>query len=402
MFEYIIRDNVCFVNGIIIFFVIIIDFFDFLIYIEHMNKEIKKIYKSLLQDIASGKIQPKEILPKEVELAAKFKTNRMNAQRAVNALASHNIVSRKKRIGTTVNSDLDHEKLEELLKETNRSIYVLYSMTPHWIHWNEASFAGLEEIVEPKGFSVTYCNIPTGSGRTEYKKLLNDISEAGASALVIFPDGHDSIFLRDNADLLLDFQMPIFMLNRGGEPMALDMVSFVSTDPFGDGVNVGTLLKKNNYHNILIVTYGAGTAFWAERRCEGIEMGILRGNKLPAAPKIRRILNTEQGLKEATEAIEQAKGDITVVAINNEYAADLINLCSSKGLTTPKDYKLIAFDDNPLYRSYNLTSMGIPMKEVGEVLGNMICDDSWLKDHKGKISIKLNSKLIVRETMKPK
>ena len=365
-----------------------------------MNKEIKKIYTSLLQDIASGKIQSAEVLPKEIDLAAKFRTNRMNAQRAVNALAKHNIVFRKKRIGTTVNPHLDHEKLEELLKETNRSIHVLYSMTPHWIHWNEASFSGLEEVVDSAGFSVTYCNIPTGSGRVEYKTLLNNISEAGASALVIFPDSEDSNFLSDNADLLLDFQMPIFMLNRGGAPMSLDMVSFVSTDPFGDGVNVGTLLKKNSHCNIIILK-ASETEFWSKKRCEGIKMGILRGHTLPK-PTIKQILATSKGLRETAEIIEQANGDITVVAINNEYAANLMDLCSAKGLTIPKDYQLIAFDDNPLYRSYNLTSLGIPMKEVGEVLGKMICDNSWLKNHKGKISIKLNSKLTIRKTLKPK
>ena len=365
-----------------------------------MNKEIKKIYKSLLEDIVSGKFKGKDILPKEVELAARFKTNRMNAQRAVNALATHNIVTRKKRIGTTVNQHLDHEKLNELLKETNRSIYVLYSMTPHWIHWNETSFAGLEEVIEPKGFSVNYCNIPTGSGRAEYKKLLNKISEAGASALVIFPDADDSRFLSDNADLLLDFQMPIFMLNRSGEPIALDMVSFVSTDPFGDGVNVGSLLKKNKCQNLLILC-AEGDYFWSKKRCEGIKIGMLRGHTLPV-PQIKQIAYTENGLKKTVKSIEQAKGDISVVAINNEYAAKLIDLCASKGLTAAEDYKLIAFDDNPLYRSYNLTSMGMPMKEIGEVLGQMICDDTWLKKHKGKISIKLNSTLTVRESMKPK
>jgi len=35
-----------------------------------MNKEIKKIYKSLLEDIASGKLKGQDILPKEIELAA--------------------------------------------------------------------------------------------------------------------------------------------------------------------------------------------------------------------------------------------------------------------------------------------------------------------------------------------
>ena len=305
-----------------------------------MNKEIKKIYRSLLQDIASGKLLAKDILPRETDLAIKFRTNRMNAQRAVNALAEHKLVIRKKRIGTTVNPHLDHEKIQELLKETNRSIHVLYSMTPHWIHWNEASFSGLEEVVDSAGFSVTYCNIPTGSGRSEYRKLLSDISDAGASALVIFPDMEDSKFLSDNADLLLDFQMPIFMLNRGGAPISLDMVSFISTDPFGDGVHVGTLLKKNDYRNILIISI-EGT-FWAEKRCEGIKMGLLRGGTSPA-PEINRVSYTEKGIQESVEIIEKANGDITVVAINNEYAARLIDLCSSKGLTIPKDYQLIAF-----------------------------------------------------------
>ncbi len=371
-----------------------------MIYIEHMNNEIKRIYRSLLQDLVAGKFKANDILPREADLALKFRTNRMNAQRAVNALAQHHIVTRRKRIGTTVNPYLDHEKLESLLKESNRSIYVLYSMTPHWIHWNEASFAGLEDVVGKKGFSVTYGNIPTGSGRSHYQALLEEISEAGASALVIFPDMGDSAFLLENADLLLDFQMPIFMLNRGGEAMPLDMVSFVSTDPFGDGIYIGTLLAKNHYRNILVV--GAGDdSFWSQKRCEGVKMGLLRGHPNPA-PKIQEINNFKVNADKICKVIKQAKGNMTVVAINNEYAAHIIDKCSSEGLRIPEHYQLIAFDDNPLYRSYNLTSLSIPMREVGEVFGQMICDDSWLKEHRGKVSVKLNSKLVVRETLKVK
>ncbi len=72
---------------------------------------------------------------------------------------------------------------------------------------------------------------------------------------------------------------------------------------------------------------------------------------------------------------------------NNEFAAQFIDFAAEHGLKTPENYKLITFDDNPLYRSYNLTSQGIPMKEVGVVLGKMVCDNSWHKDHEGKISI---------------
>jgi DNA-binding LacI/PurR family transcriptional regulator len=366
-----------------------------------MNKEIKKIYTSLLKSIISGKIKHNDTLPREIDLATKFNTNYMNAKRAVNALAGQNIVTRKKRIGTTVNSHLDYENLKKLLKETNLSIYVLYSTTQHWIHWNETSFLGLEEILEPKGFSVSYSSIPANSGRAEYKKLLDNISNAGASALVIFPDIGDTRFLCKNADLLLNFNMPIYMLNRSGEPIPLDMVSFVSADPFGDGFFVGSLLKKNNFHNVLVTQDLDGLSFWSKKRLEGIEMSMTCGQSDSKAI-IHSTLGNFQGMSEAVEIIKQTSGNIVVVAVNNEYAAKLIDLCNEKKLTIPKHYQLITFDDNPLYRSYNLTSMGIPMKEVGQSFGHMICDNSWIGKRKGKLSLKLNSKLIVRETLKPK
>lgn len=366
-----------------------------------MNKDIIKIYRFLLSGIEQGRFRPGELLPKERDLASELNINRMNVNRAVKTLEKHGLVICKRRVGTRVTPYVDHEKVEELIKATNRSIYVLYSMTPHWIHWNELSFAGLEEVVEAEGFSVNYRNIPTGSDRAEYSSLLNDISEAGASALVIFPDTEDSDFIHDNADLLLDFKMPIFMLNRSGKQMPLDMVSFISADPFGDGIIAGSLLKKNNYRNILILREEEGSLYWGRRRFEGINMSIMRDQSEPKI-NIRQVLGSKEGLNEAVEIIKQSNGDIVVVGINNEYASRLITLCTRKGLEIPKDYQLIAFDDNPLYRSYNLTSWGMPMKEVGQLFGHMICDNSYFSNYKGKVSIKLNSKLIIRETLKLK
>jgi len=358
-----------------------------------------KIYRFLLSGIASGDFQPDTLLPKERDLAQQLGTNRMNVNRAVKALEKYNIVVCKRRVGTKVVTHIDHEKVQELINATNRSIYVLYSMTPHWIHWNELSFAGLEEVLEPEGFSVNYSNIPTGVERVKYKELLDDISKAGASALVIFPDSEDARFLRNNADLLLDFDMPIFMLNRSSRPIPLDMVSYVSMDPFGEGAKVGTILRKNNYRNIVMITqYGS---FWGEKRLEGLKLGLKLANET-IEQDFESIEATKEDLNRIVEKIRSANNDIVIVPANNEFAGQFIDFAVEHGLKTPEDYKLITFDDNPLYRSYNLTSLGIPMKEVGVVLGKMICDTSWHKEHEGKISIKLNSKLIVRETLKPK
>lgn len=366
-----------------------------------MNNIIFKIYRSILRGILDGKYPAGKMLPAETTLAESFETNRMNAHFAIKKLEKLDLVERKKRVGTKIKDHIDIDKVNQLLLETNRSIYVLYSMTPHWIHWNEASFAALEETIEPECYSITYRNIPTGSGRKEYKALLDEISSAGASALVIFPDMEDSSFLCENADLLLDFEMPIFMLNRSSEPMPMDMVSFVSMDPFGEGAKIGSILKKNHCRNILMLKEVTGKAFWGIKRHEGLKLGLSRGPKKFEA-NLESVPANEKGFEYTIKKIRELNGNIVIVPANNAFSADFIDFATKHGLKTPDDYKLITFDDNPLYRSYGLTSLAIPMREVGQLFGNMICDKSWLSSYRDRISIKVRPTLIVRDTFKPK
>lgn len=368
-----------------------------------MNDDIRKIYKGLLEDLEKGVLTPDGPVPKEVELARRFSTTRMNAQRAVRLLADQQFVVRKKRAGTRVAGLLDREKLSAQLKHVNRSIFVLYSTTPHWIHWNESSFTAFERVVNPEGYTVTYRNIPTGGGRDKYRKLLANISGEGASALVIFPDWEDSPFLVENGDLLLDFRMPVYMLNRSGDPMPLDMVSYVSTDPFGDGVTVGRLLKKNNCRNIVMLSFKP-PMFWSRKRYEGVAMG-LRGENSSGETGFLQIPlfidESEDKLKTLFGGIFREYESPVIVAVNNVFAACFAETAKALGYTAPKDYTLITFDDNPMYRSYNFTSMAIPVNEIGEVFGRMICDKSWLRDYSGRVSIRLSSKLVVRDTFQP-
>ena len=364
-----------------------------------MNNNILKIYKSILSGILDGSYPPGSMLPAETKIAKDFGTNRMNAHFAVKKLEKLEFLTRKKRVGTKINLNIDLEKVESILKEMNRSIYILYSMTPHWVHWNEASFAGIEEIVEPKGYSVTYENIPTGQERAKYEELLDKIISTTASALVIFPDMEDSSFLRNNADLLLDLNIPIFMVNRSGEPIPMDMVSFVSMDPFGEGSKIGSILRKNNCQNIVMIT--GYVSFWGTKRLEGLKLG-LKGGENKSEQKFESLGNKEVDFLAVVEKIRSADSDIVIVPAHNEFAAQFIDFAAKHGLKTPKDYKLITFDDNPLYKSYKLTSLGIPTKEVGRVLGRLICDESWLSSYRGRVSIKIKPTLIVRDTFKPK
>jgi len=364
-----------------------------------MNNITREIYRSLLSRISNGEVKAGEPLPPEIKLAKSFNTNRMNAHRAVKMLEENSLVVRKKRVGTVLQEKIDQTLISKLIKEANRVIYVLYSSTPHWIHWNETSFLALEQEISESGYSVMYDNIPTNGTREDYIYLLKKISSAGASALVIFPDAEDAAFLKNNGDLLLDFQMPVYMLNRSGEPMLLDMVSFVSMDPFSDGITIGTLLKKHACKNIVMINEDTGQYFWGVKRYEGLLTGLQRGNGNNAPPP-ENIPATAEGLTKAVKIIRKLRGNIVIVAVNNLYAAKFIDFAKQQGLFIPADYRLIAFDDNPLFRSYNLTSMAVPVQKIGRLFGKLICDKSWLEEYKGKVSIKVNSELVIRETFK--
>jgi len=362
-----------------------------------MNNTIIDIYRSLLSGISNGETKPGESLPPEIKLADAFGTNRMNAHRAVKMLEDNGLVVRKKRIGTVLSDNIDHNLIMRLIKEANRIIYVLYSTTPHWIHWNETSFLALEKEIATADYSVMYDSIPAGGSREDYAALLKKISDAGASALVIFPDAEDAGFLDKNGDLLLDFQMPVYMLNRSGEPIPLDMVSFVSMDPFSDGITVGSLLKKCGCRNIAMFNEGEGL-FWGVKRYEGLLLGLQRENEKELPENIQA---TPNGFTRVLELVKKHRGDMVIVAVNNYYAAKFIDFARQQGLFIPTDYRLIAFDDNPQFRSYNLTSMAAPMQKIGRLFGKLICDRSWLEECRGKVSIKVNSELVIRETFKP-
>lgn len=229
--------------------------------------------------------------------------------------------------------------------------------------------------------------------------MLKKISASGASALIIFPDSQDADFLKNNGDLLLDFQMPVFMLNRSGAPMLLDMVSFVSMDPFSDGITVGALLKGRACKNVIMINEGTGKTFWGVKRYEGLLIG-LQHDADGKTPPVENIPATTAGYAQALALIKKFRGNIVVVAVNNEFAAKFIDFTRQQGLFIPADYRLIAFDDNPLFRSYNLTSMAAPVQKIGRLFGKLICDKSWLEEYRGKVSIKVNSELMVRETFK--
>ena len=143
-----------------------------------------------------------------------------------------------------------------------------------------------------------------------------------------------------------------------------------------------------------------GGLFWGVKRYEGLLLGLRRENEKNELPE--NIPANANGFARALELVKKHRGEMVIVAVNNQFAAKFIDFARQQGLFIPADYRLIAFDDNPLFRSYNLTTMAVPMPKIGRLFGKLICDRSWLEEFRGKVSIKVNSEMVIRETFKPR
>ena len=114
-----------------------------------MNAKQNTIYKSLLKRLADG-IYPCGVqIPFERELAVEFHTNKMTAKRAVERLAVHGLVIRKRRKGTFAAEKLDRKLIRELMESDENAVVVLHSAQPSNIHWHSGTFRALEEAVRP-------------------------------------------------------------------------------------------------------------------------------------------------------------------------------------------------------------------------------------------------------------
>lgn len=363
-----------------------------------MNNTIRTIYRHLLNGIAEGRLLPGQTLPTEKALAEEFGTTRMNAGRALALLKKNGLAKSRKRAGTILSDSLPGELINGLLNESSRVIHVLYSSTPHHVHWSSMSFNALESVVKKKGYSVRYQHIPTGSERNEFRRIIDQASQEEVAALVIFPDSEDADFLNGNNDLLVNVPIPVFLLNRGNDTRRLDFVSSVTLDCLADGIYLGSLLRKNNFDRFICLGIFDDVSYWQTQRVSGLELGLKEKDN--GRFVLEKYMPTPEDCEKTACMIrdDAVKRKTVFIGLNYYFASHFMDYWNGVGLKPGADYDLVAFDDNPLYRPYDITGLMVPVQELGEIFGNMICGESWYWRYPVRISVRLSSKLIERSS----
>ena len=354
-----------------------------------MNAKQNTIYKSLLKRLADG-IYPYGVqIPFERELAVEFHTNKMNAKRAVERLAVHGLVIRKRRKGTFAAEKLDRKLIRELMESDENAVVVLHSAQPSNIHWHSGTFRALEEAVRPARCRLLYQTIPVNEAPAVFAGMMHSLARLQPRALCVFFDNFELNFLYENSELFQCFKCPVIFLNRTGEPLRFENIVTVDIDHFSDGVRLGKLLaEKQCRHTLFFYPDVLKNCIWLKQRRDGITRE-LKKNGLPEP-------GTET--EYPRRFIRKHMPDAVIIAINNEIAAGLMDALAKEGIRAGREYRLVTFDDSLPYRSYRMTSLFVPGEEIGSLIGEIICDSRLPRKYLPGLSLRVHSGLAVRET----
>lgn len=137
---------------------------------------------------------------------------------------------------------------------------------------------------------------------------------------------------------------------------------------------------------------------WAQERLRAFtEIADCLG--LEAAPAVKVPLGARERKDE--DALRALNGVSAVVTANDDLAAWLINTAGCVGKVAPRDFSVIGFDDDPLYRHLEMTTVHVDMERLGSeaarLLGRLAAEPT-----PGTVQhLQLAGRLVVRHTTGP-
>jgi DNA-binding LacI/PurR family transcriptional regulator len=362
----------------------------------------------VLEHLQRGVWTPGQKLPTEVELAQQFETTRSNVNQAMKALEEAGVVRRYRRRGTFAQAVPTFKlgKALELVKPRTRKVHViapLDSLISH-MHWSAAALSELESTLNGHNMQLVHRSLPDNPSVQEFAQRIGEVAEEESRGLILLVNmgignhAHDSDeALLPYVQSLLDYPGQICWFNRSGASLAYWPYDAVSLSPLDEGIAVGHYLVQQQVRQVICVQ---GSRFWSRARMAGVR---LVAEQEPRSIRLRDFaLEPEETthptlLHQVLDAVQQCQEPPTVVMLNDHFAAQLLDLARERGLSCPRHFNLIGFDNDDRYRSYNITTVAPPAARVGEVIGHLLSDQVTRPAQAG-VTLKLKSVIVERST----
>ena len=370
-----------------------------------MGPMTQDVTKSIVERLCTGNYQEGAKLPTEMEMARAVGSSRMVVNGVMRRLESRGVVRRNKRGGTVLLRPLSDRDVSAVM-EREKTVLVVASHEESRktvYHWNEATLLEIERGLRENRRRMISKELPPKPTRQDLEALLRTAEANEAEALLFFPTGAEMELYLQEADLLMASGRRVCVFDRGTHPPSALPFNVVSLDPFKDGVLVGKWLCQNGYRNLVIPELiDRKKSYWVDERIKGVMAGLRAGGH-PIAPDIWRVHSKEvediaPGVAKVVAKLAKARPGLVLISLNNTQAAWIIDAARKKGLRVPEDFSVVSFDNNPAYRSYNLTTVAPPVDRVGKVMVELACSNPLSVDANDIVQVRLASTLIERNT----
>lgn len=253
---------------------------------------------------------------------------------------------------------------------------------------------GVTEEVRKKGYMAMVCDSKRDPQyELEYLDLLVHQQVEG---IIIAGGGYTSnvkdIFAKKISNILAKDINVVALAPQGIE------LPIVTVDNILVGKKLGECLIKNNHKNIAFIG-GAEDVIPNQHRLKGLENELKNnGLKIPKQLIINREFTWKGGYKAAKELFQKNKDITAISCANDNIAIGVLRFLRESGRKVPDDISLISVGDTSLAKYTNppLTTVKIPLYELGRNSAELIFDDELSKD----IKICLPVTVIKRESVR--
>ena len=366
-----------------------------------MNTDQKKVCRHVASEILEGRFEAGERLPTENELAAEFRTTRMNVHAAMKELERRNILFRKRRVGTFVKAGFDRHAVLNLRNLASNQVAILLSaeQVPH-VHWNSHTLTEFERLLNQGELRACYQRFP--ADRAAFETCLENLAGAGFRAALLLPTSKDDELVLECMDVIENQPLDIYLLNRGDIPTDRCRCHMLCLDPYDEGVQVGRFIVQRGWDAVTFLQNDWGdSVLWIQERRAGLQEGLRTASRGRLEAKILSLDDELDGFGLKKTAPSPSGGPPVLVTQNDGLAAGLLDRHEDFRRQAGRSFYLLSFDDNPVYRPYNLTTVAPPLSEMAQTFAQLLLENDLAGPPQRQLIIKLKSRIVERGTSGP-
>ena len=355
------------------------------------NSPIPKYYQLqtwLIEQIEHGVYQPGDSIPTEEEFVKTTGLARATVRHAIQNLAQHGYLVRKRRLGTFV--------LNRVKRNNERPVIGILLPDIRKGYAPELSRGIEDEAIISKN-SVILGNTDDLYEKANYH--VERFIENGVQGVVFIPTAASDEKNKTIISTLQEQNIPVVLADRTIQNVEVD---YVTTNNFEGAYELNQYLIRKGHKKIATIL---STRFSTERqRFEGYKKALNDNDiKMDTSIVIADVgpYNKDIYISAITELLTQKNKFTAIFAGNDRVAYRIYSIANSMGIHIPDDISITGYDDLVYKRSHpmELTTMHQPIHEMGHESMKILLNR--IQNNKTEVQQRvLKSKFVERSSVK--